>query len=242
MKFCMLQKQQKQAIIIGASSGIGEALARRLARDGWRVIIAARRKERLQALADELGDCVEPYSIDVNDADSAQVVLEGLWQKYGHVDLVVISAGTGHINTDLTWEPERETLTLNVLGFAAFAGAAIRFFVRQGSGHLAGISSIARFRGDGAAPAYGASKAFVSLYLDGLRDSVKKKKLPVHVTELCPGFVNTAMMKTDKPFWVASPEVAADQMVTAIYAHKKCAYITRRWALIAWLLRLLPRP
>ena len=242
MEFCLHQEQQKQALIIGASSGIGEALARRLVRDGWRVIIAARRMERLQALMDALGGSAVPCCIDASEACSAQNTLEGLWQKHGHVDLVVISAGTGHINTDLAWEPERETLALNVLGFAAFAGAALRLFMKQGSGHLAGISSIARFRGDGEAPAYGASKAFVSVYLDGLRDSVKKKNLPVHVTELCPGFVDTAMMKTDKPFWVASPEAAADQMVAAIYARKKCSYITRRWALIAWLLRLVPRP
>lgn len=242
MEFCLQPPQQKQAIIIGASSGIGEALARRLVRDGWRVIIGARRVERLQALADELDGSAVPYCIDANDIDSAQSTLEDLWQKHGHVDLVVISAGTGHINMDLEWQPERDTLTLNVLGFAAFAGAAIRLFARQGNGHLAGISSIARFRGDGEAPAYGASKAFVSVYLDGLRDAIKKKKLPVYVTELCPGFVDTAMMKDDKPFWVATPEKAADQMLDAIRKGKKCAYITRRWALVAWLLRFLPRP
>lgn len=122
------------------------------------------------------------------------------------------------------------------------AQTAMCLFLEQGHGHLAGISSIARFRGSGEAAAYAASKAFASVYLDGLRDLARKRNVPVRVTELCPGFVDTAMMKDDKPFWVATPEKAAGQMLDAIRKGKKCAYITRRWALVAWLLRFLPRP
>lgn len=114
--------------------------------------------------------------------------------------------------------------------------------MEQGHGHLAGISSIARFRGSGEGAAYAASKAFVSVYLDGLRDLARKRNVPVTVTELCPGFVDTVMMKADKPFWVATPEKTAAQILDAIRKGKKCAYITRRWALVACLLRLLPRP
>lgn len=237
----MTTAQQKQAIVIGASSGIGQALTRKLVEGGWRVIAAARRMDLLQKLAEECGETVSPCQMDVSDAESAQGILESVWQTCAQVDLVLVSAGTGHINGELAWEPERETLDVNVLGFAAVSGAAMRLFVQQGFGHLAGITSVARFLGDGEAPAYGASKAFVSLYLDGLRALAKQKKLPIYVTELCPGFVDTAMMKADKPFWVVTPEKAAEQMLHALRTRQKRAYISRRWALVAWLLRAMPR-
>lgn len=232
----------KYAVIIGASSGIGEALARQLVRDGWHVAAAARRVDRLQALAAELGEALIPMPLDVQETQAAQDSLERFWQQCGRVDLVILSAGTGHLNPRLDWQPERETLDVNVLGFAALATTAMRLFMRQGYGHLAGISSVARFRGNGAAPAYSASKAFVSVYLDGLRDAAKQAKLPIYVTELCPGFVKTAMMRAEKTFWVATPEKAARQMLRAIKQHEPYACITRRWTLVAWFLRLLPRP
>jgi len=82
---------------------------------------------------------------------------------------------------------------------------------------------------------------FQSIYLDGLRDLARLRKLPITITEAQPGFVDTAMMKATRPFWVASPEVAARQILRAVRRRGKHAYITRRWAIAAWLLKLLPR-
>lgn len=192
----------KQAIIIGASSGIGEALARKLAAEGWRVAVTGRREERLSALASELGGIFR--LMDLSEPDMSRQTLESLWREIENVNLVIISAGTGYPNLTCDWEPERETLAVNVSGFAAVAQTAMRLFMEQGHGHLAGISSIARFRGSGEGVAYAASKAFVSVYLDGLRDLARKRSVPVTVTELCPGFVDTAMMKAEKTFWVAT--------------------------------------
>jgi short-subunit dehydrogenase len=113
-------------------------------------------------------------------------------------------------------------------------------FLSRGSGHLVGISSVAKLMASGDAAAYSASKAFVSTYLDGLRDKARSHRRTIAVTEICPGFVDTAMMKADKPFWVASPAQAADCIARAIRRRARHAYVTPRWALIGLALRLLP--
>ncbi|GGM18329.1 SDR family NAD(P)-dependent oxidoreductase [Pseudomonas asuensis] len=230
------------AIVIGASSGIGEALARRLLTEGWQVGLAARRTERLEMFAQAFGDQAVTCLIDVLDTDEARVTLKALIYQLRHVELIVISAGTGHANPDMDWQLDKETISVNALGFAAVAQTAMKHFMDQGHGHLVGISSIAKLRANGGATAYCASKAFVSTYLDGLRDLARHHKLPVTVTEACPGFVDTDMLKADKPFWVATPARAADCIYSAIKARSKHVYVTKRWGLIGSLLRLLPSP
>ena len=113
-------------------------------------------------------------------------------------------------------------------------------FVQRGRGHLVGISSIAAIRGHGEAPSYGASKAFVSSYLRALRHKCAKQRLPVYVTEIQPGFVATAMAKGDGLFWVAPVDVAAHQIVTAIESRRTHAYVTKRWRVVAAIMRFLP--
>jgi short-subunit dehydrogenase len=126
------------------------------------------------------------------------------------------------------------------MGFTAVAGFAMRLFMQQGAGHLVGISSVAAYRGGGAAPAYNASKAFVSNYLEGLRHKAFKAGLPVHITDVKPGFVDTAMAKGEKLYWVAPVEKAALQIQAAVDRREPHVIVTRRWRLIAELLRLLP--
>jgi short-subunit dehydrogenase len=230
------------AVVVGASSGIGAAIARRLAADGWRVGLVARRLDRLEALAAEIDGDAVTAAIDLRNPEAARRSLSALVEALGgSVGLFVLNAGVGHLNPDLAWEPERETIEVNVLGFAAAADVAMAHLLARGSGRIVGVSSIARFRGGRAAPSYGASKAFVSLYLDGLRDLVRHRRVAITVTEACPGFVDTPMMKAPNPFWVASADKAARQIVDATLNGRKLVYVTRRWRLIAWLLRLLPR-
>ena len=132
-------------------------------------------------------------------------LLDGLIQEMDGVDLVVISAGCGLFNPDLDFAKEKETIDVDVTGFAAMANVAFKHFIKQRAGHLVGISSIAALRGSESSPAYGASKAFVSNYLEGLRQKAHKLGLPITVTEIQPGFVDTAMTKGIKGlFWVAS--------------------------------------
>ena len=184
--------------------------------------------------------------LDVSQPDAA-TILEHVLDELGGVDLVIISAGTGH-NGALHWEQDLETVTVNVVGFMAVAQVAMRHFLERGQGHLVGISSIAALRGNRAA-AYAASKAFQSVYLDGLRDLARHSGHPIVVTEVQPGGVDTVMLKPDRPLpplvrrlFVASPDKAARQILRAVQKRKKHAYITRRYGPVAFILKLLPRP
>jgi short-subunit dehydrogenase len=235
------------AVIVGASSGIGEALARELNREGWRLGLLARRLDRLEALRETLSPETVVRRIDVTQRD-APAIFEQVLQELGGIDLVIISAGTGHANRDLNWELDADTLNVNVLGFVAIAQAAMRHFLGRRRGHLVGISSVGALRGNAPAAAYSGSKAFQSVYLDGLRDLARQSGYPIAVTEVQPGFVDTAMMKPERPLpplvrWllVSSPETAARQILRAVRKRAKHAYITRRYAVVALFLKLLPR-
>lgn len=227
------------AIILGASSGIGLEIAKLLSAKGYRLGVAARRIDLLQAHAAADSRIASVRAIDLSREDATAVFSE-MVAELGSVDMVVISSGTGHLNPALEWQLEEETIALNAMGFARIACAAIAVFEKQGHGHLVGISSIAALRGAGEAPAYGATKAFASRYLQGLHLRARKQGGKIRVTDVRPGFVDTAMMKADKPFWVASPAKAAAQILSAIDAGKRIVYVTRRWSLIGWLLRHLP--
>jgi short-subunit dehydrogenase len=229
----------KTAIVIGASSGIGHALAVARSLAGYRVGIVARRTELLTQLQAELAGPSVIKTIDVSQPDFAMPLLQALISELGDVELFIINAGTGFENAALAWEPERDTIAVNVLGFTAMANVAVAHLESRGSGHLVGISSIAALRGNRVAPAYSASKAFVSNYLQGMRHRFAKLKLPIAVTDVQPGFVDTPMASGNR-FWIASPQTAAKQIVAAIHGRKKRVYVTRRWRLIAWLIRIVP--
>ncbi len=234
-----MAENKGNAIIVGASSGIGEALARLLAAQGYKVGACARRAEMLAALRTGRDGCLIKQ-MDVSRPDEAMALFHELVEEMGGVELVVISSGTGFINPDLDWPKERATIEVNVAGFCAIADAAVKYFIKRGHGHLVGISSVAALFGSPLAPAYNASKAFVSNYLEGLRGMVRHLRLPIIVTDIRPGFVDTAMAKGPGIFWMASPEKAARQIHGAIKKRRSCAYVTRRWRLFAWLWKIVP--
>ena len=230
----------KKAIIIGASSGMGRELAKVLISHDYIVGVTARRTELLTELQTELTEKCHMRTMDIADTANTIDIFNRLIAEMGGVDLVVISAGTGHSTLDLQWSNEKDTIDTNVSGFTAIATTAFNYFVKQGHGHLVGISSIAAIRGSRQAPAYNASKAFVCNYLEGLRHMALQSKLPIYVTDIQPGFVDTRMAQGDRIFWRASTEKAARQIYRAIERNKPHAYVTRRWRLIAWLLKILP--
>ncbi len=230
----------KKAIVIGATSGIGKAIAKKLSHDNFIVGIAGRRINLLNELQKELVNKAYVKCIDISKTKEAIQLLEELIEEMGGMELIVINSGVGFINPDLNWEQEKEIIDVNVSGFTAMASRAFQHFYKQKSGHIVGISSIAALRGGDGDPAYNASKAFVSNYLQGLRKKISKLKIPITVTDIKPGFVDTAMAKGERLFWVASPEKAALQIGDAIKQKRKHAYITKRWRIIAWLMRFLP--
>lgn len=233
-------KARKNVVIIGASSGIGKELAKIFSDDGYSVGITARRIELLSEVRKELSGTSYIKRMDVAVPDEAMGTIEELINEMSGIDIIVINAGIGFINPDLIWEKERSTINVNVTGFAAMANVAMRYFIKQGSGHIVGISSIAAIRGDSYAPAYSASKAFISNYLEALRFRVKKMKIPITVTDIQPGFVDTAMAQGDGVFWVAPARKAAMQIFDVIKKKREHAYVTRRWRIIACLFKFIP--
>ena len=235
----------KKVIIIGSTSGIGKALATIYLKNGSQVGITGRRKELLEDMQNTYPSQVFIESFDVR-ADDAIQHFDSLVQKMGGMDLLIYNSGYGDVSTELNWEIDRRTYETNVKGFIGIAHKAFNYFVTQGHGQIAAISSIGAIRGTGQAPAYNASKAFMSTYMEGLVLKASKiktstgKRIPLYITDIQPGFVDTKLAKTDKLFWVAPVEKAARQIHRAIEKKKRRAYITRRWAMVAWVLKWMP--
>lgn len=232
----------KKAIIIGASSGIGRRLARLLVENDYLVGITGRRTELLEKLKSEKPDSYFIKTIDINDTITITQKLEELKKEIGGLDILVLSSGTGNLNPNLDFEIEKETIYTNVLGFTCVTNWAFNLFEKQKFGHLVALSSVGGLRGSRQAPAYNATKTYQINYLEALRQKANKLKKPIFVTDIRPGFVDTDMAKGEGLFWVASVDKAARQIFEAIKGKKKIVYITKRWRLVATILKRIPRP
>lgn len=230
----------KKALIIGATSGIGKALAELLLQKKFIIGVTGRREKLLDALKEKDPDRVFVKRIDIQDLSVIEVSLNELVEQMGGLDLMIISAGIGEENKDLNYEIENDVIKTNVQGFTCIADWAMRHFKQQGYGHLTNISSIAGLRGNGLAPSYNATKAYQINYLEGLRINAKSLESSITVTDVRPGFVDTAMAKGDGLFWVAPVEKAAQQIFTAIKEKKEVVYVSRRWRVIGTLLKIIP--
>ena len=231
----------ERVLVIGATSGIGRALAGRLAASGCRVGIVGRRAEPLTERDSDPSE--NPFfqaAADVTDPAAAVAVLERLVQRMGGMDLCLVAAGAGELNPELDYALELPAIRTNVVGWTAVVDWAYGYFERQGRGHLAVITSVGGLRGSCAAPAYNASKAYQINYAEGLRQRAAKSRLPLYVTDVRPGFVDTAMAKGDGLFWVMPVENAVRQIVRAVCRRRRVAVVTRRWRIAAWLLRHMP--
>jgi short-subunit dehydrogenase len=229
-----------KAIVIGATSGIGKGLAKILAHNNYVVGITGRRTELLNELKNENPNAYFIKSFDITDTKSTCQKLEELTTELGGLDLLILSSGTGDLNETLDLDIEHRTIATNVVGFTNILIWAFNFFKRQNYGHLVAISSIAGLRGNRHAPAYNATKAYQINYLEGLRQKANRLNSPIFITDIRPGFVNTDMAKSEGKFWVATVDKAVLQIFEAIKQKKNIVYITKRWRLIAIILRMIP--
>jgi short-subunit dehydrogenase len=227
----------KKAIVIGASSGIGQEIASILADDGYKVGITGRRKTNLENLKE---NSPEKYVISSYDCtmESNTEKLTELTNTLGGLDLLVLSSGTGDLNEKLDFKIENKINQLNVIAFTEIVDWTFNYFDKQSKGHLVAISSIAGIRGSRIAPAYCASKAYQINYLEGLRQKSKKIGKPIYVTDIRPGFVDTKIAKGQ--FWVGTKEKVAKQIYSLIRQKKDIGYVTKRWKLISIILKILP--
>jgi short-subunit dehydrogenase len=232
------------AIVVGASSGIGEAVAKRLAKEGYAVALVARRAELLNKIAEAIkvsGGQARTYPHDVQQYDEAPKLFQTILRDLGRVDVIVYATGVMPAVdlSEFSFEKDKAMIDVNVLGAMAWLDTAAMAFDRLGRGSIVGISSVAGDRGRVINPVYNASKAALSTYLEALRNRLTRKG--VNVLTVKPGFVDTDMMKGvgKRPF-VISPEQAAGDIWDAIKGRKQQIYTPAKWALIMLIIRNIP--
>jgi len=226
----------KTILIIGGTSGIGKALAALLVSKGKNVIVGGRHIEKVDI------EGAGKVRMDVTDKQCKEILLNIL-EKY-NVDTVVISSGIGFVNHDLGEKKEEETLQVNVTGFLRCVLTAYKYFDNTGiKGMIVGISSVAGRRGLRHAPAYSASKAFVSEYLVALRHKSIYEKSGVDVIDIRPGFVATPLISgesSEYAFFTISADKAAKGIYDAMRKRKNIVYVPWYWRIIAVGMRWLP--
>jgi short-subunit dehydrogenase len=231
----------KKAIIIGASTGIGRALAIEMSKAGYELGLVARRKELLESLQKELPNKSYIQTMDIAQTTESRQALESLIQTMGGMDIIVLNSAVGL--PDTSWEDANSMIQINIAGTVALAQLSLEYFKKQGSGHIVGISSVAKHRAFRSAIVYSATKSFLSAYLQGIRHYVVRYKKNITISDIRPGYVETPMTSQNDPksmFWVEKVEVAAQYILRAIEQKKSVAYIRPRWWFAAQFMQFLP--
>ncbi len=230
-----------KAIVVGASSGIGEAMAKQLAATGATVAVLGRRGDELARVCAG-NDKLKPYVHDVEATDDVPALFEKIVADLGGLDLLVYAAGVMPkiAEGEYDFEKDRLMMAVNVVGAMAWMNPAAARFEAARGGTIVGISSIAGERGRRANPAYTTSKAALSAYLEALRN--RCSRYGVNVVTVKPGFVDTAMTKGMKGLlWLIPADEAARQaLALARRGSGASAFVPARWALVAWVVRTIP--
>jgi short-subunit dehydrogenase len=229
----------KNIIIAGASSGLGKELAELYAAEGNRVGILGRREQLLQAVKQKFPEQISFKTADIQN-ENTEEILNDLFQELHPVDIFIITASVVNFNDLLLPEPEMETVKINVQGYMHCLYLAWQYFKKTGSGHIVGITSIAAARGNKHAPAYHASKAFQSIYLESLRLKAAREKNGICITEIIPGYIDTDMGKGDRLFWVISAKKAARLTQKAIAKKRGKAFVPGKWRWVYLIQKILP--
>jgi short-subunit dehydrogenase len=232
---------RRRAVIVGASSGIGAALARRLARRGYALALLARRTDALDTLCREINAAAGEtravaYTHDVTD----YALIPGLFQKLladlGRIDALVYSAGVMPTVTftEYAFEKDKAMTDSQLLGGIAWLGQAAALFERMGAGQIVGISSVAGDRGRVINPGYAAAKAGFTAYLESLRNRLTRRG--VNVLTIKPGRVDTEMTRRAgiaKGLYPA--DKTAEAIARAMQKRKQVVYVPGwyRWLMLA---------
>ena len=213
----------KTAVVTGASSGIGEAAVRLLAREGCNVVLAARREDRLKALAAELGERALAAPADVTDPAACAALVARTVERFGSLEILVNNAGLGLYGSIADGDPEdwRKMFDVNVLGVLYITRPAVRQMLRQGAGDVVFVSSLAGRRvprADGTV--YAATKHALGAIAEGLRMDVHEKGIRIINVE--PGLVRTEFPESSYP---SAEEYYAEKEYTPLEAEDVAAAV-----------------
>ena len=232
-------------IVVGASSGIGLALARRLAQSQRKVAMLARRQGELEAQAALINEALADefaatYVHDVADVDAAEALFDQIEAELGDVDELYFVAGVmPEVDPDeFNLEKDRLQVQVNFLGAVAWCNAAARRFQARKRGCIVGVTSVAQDRGRIGRPVYNASKAGMDTYLEALRNRLWR--VGVQVTTIRPGFVETPMTAGLQLKGAIPADKAAEMIISARDGGKAIAYVPRKWRLIMFVIRNIP--
>lgn len=229
--------------ITGASSGIGESMARFYAKQGVQLGLVARRADLLARLADELKPTPAVYTLDVRDAAALNDAATDFIARFGVPDVVIANAGVSRgtlTEMDDDLKVFQEVFDINVMGMVNTFHAFVEPMKQHKQGTLVGICSVAGFRGIPGGGAYSASKAAAIRYCESLRVELRGKG--ISVVTICPGYIRTPMTAVNKfkmPFLIGVDEAAA-RFARAIEAKKSFTVIPWTMGIAARILRLLP--
>ena len=230
------------AVVTGASSGIGWALAKALAGQGARVGAVARRGGKLDDLARGIlaaGGVIE--TADVADRAALHAAIRQLEATLGPTDLLIATAGMSfHTGAaEMNVGHVEEILRVNFLGVVYSIEAVLPGMLERKRGHIVGISSLAAFKGLPGAAAYCASKSAVNAYLESLRIELRSQRIAV--TTVCPGFVNTPIIaRNPTTLFLMEPDAAARRILRALRRRPGLFRFPKRMAFLMWLTKWAP--
>lgn len=231
------------ALILGATSDIGYAIAKTFAAQGYDIQLAARKPQQLAAFQTDLqirsGRLCTLHPFDALEFDKHQTFYQTLSPK-PDAAVCVMGYMTDNETAVRDWNEALRTINTNYTGAVSILNIIADDFARRGSGTLVGISSVAGNRGRGSNYIYGSAKAGFTAYLSGLRNALFKKN--VHVLTVLPGFVNTRMtehLQLPKPL-TAQPADVAEAVYHGVLKKKNVVYVKWFWRWIMFIITAIP--
>lgn len=239
--FTKFTETMKRIVLMGATSGIGLALAERLAADGHRIGVAGRKTEVMRELQKRYPEQIVYSRIDVTDAEAPRK-LHDLIERLGGMDVYFHIAGIGFSNEALETDRELLTMQTNVVGFTRMVDTAFRYFRDHGGrGHIGAITSVAGTKGIAQIAAYSASKRFQQTYLTALEQLARRQRLQIRFTDIRPGWIRTPLLDADQEYPMSMTlGYAVPRIHRAMVSGRRLATVDWRWRLLTAVWRMIP--
>lgn len=238
----------KKVVVIGATSDIGQELCKILLSKGHTVVAADDDKDQLVDMQTREGQKLKTTFLEIADSEKARAGFQQIIKDIDGLDICILCNSIAPEIDDygllkdrhIPWSTSRDTIDVNVKGTTALANVALNHFLVKKKGYLAGVSSLDALYGHPGCPCYTASKAFMSNYMEAMRQKcIRLGQKNIHVCDIRWSFVSQVKDSLGKG-WTENPQEAALQMLKAIEERKPVAYIMSRWSFILWAITAVP--